>query len=217
MSRLVNSVLNKLFPGLPAYKTLIRNKKSMLHTSGWMESKKRNYPCRANGDELPWMNFSIIAFLEERITKEHSLFEFGSGYSTAFYSKLAKSVTSVEHDKEWYDLTIKKLPENSSLIFTAEDIDGKYCRSIIKLDKKFDIIVVDGKDRVNCLKQCVNSLSSKGVILLDDSHRSEYKEGIELLIKNEFKSLIFEGLKPTGNGSNDYSTLFYKSDNCFGI
>ena len=85
------------------------------------------------------------------------------------------------------------------------------------MDKKFDIIVVDGKDRVNCLKQCVNSLSSKGVILLDDSHRSEYKEGIELLSKKEFKSLIFEGLKPTGNGSNDYSTLFYKSDNCFGI
>ena len=182
-----------------------------------MESKKRNYPCRANGDELPWMNYSIISFFEERITKEHSLFEYGSGYSTAFYSKLAKNVTSIEHDQEWYNLTIKKIPENSSLIFTAEDTDGDYCRSIIKLDKTFDIIIVDGKDRVNCIKQCVNSLSNRGVLLLDDSNRSEYREGIDLLIKKGFKFLIFQGLKPAGNGSTDFSTLFYKSDNCFGI
>lgn len=217
MSRLVNSVLYKLFPGLPAYKTLIRNDKSFLHQSGWMESKKRDYPCRADGTELPWMNFSIIRFLEERLTKEHSLFEYGSGFSTAFYSKLVKTVTSVEHNKEWFDLVTKKLPKNAELIFAEEDIDGDYCRSILNVDKKFDVIIVDGKDRVNCLKQSLEAVSDQGVVLLDDSFRSEYNEGAELYIKKGYKTLNFEGLKPAGNGSADYSTLFYKNNNCFGI
>jgi hypothetical protein len=217
MSKLVNSVLNKLIPGLPAYKTLIRNEKSYLHSSGWMESKKRNHPCRADGSELPWMNFSIISFLEERLNKDHSLFEYGSGFSTAFYSKLVNTVTSLEHSKEWFDLVIKQLPENANLIFTEEDIDGDYCRSIHKQNRKFDVIIVDGKDRVNCLIQSLNALSHNGVVLLDDSSRSEYKEGIEFFIQNGYRTLNFEGLKPAGNGSTDYSTLFYKSDNCFGI
>lgn len=217
MSRLVNNVLNKLFPGLPAYKTLIRNEKSFLHKSGWMESKKRNYPCRSNGNELPWMNFSVIAFLEERLNKDQSLFEFGSGYSTSFYSKLVNTVTSVEHNKEWFDLVIKKLPSNAELIFTEEDVDGNYCRSILKLNKKFDVIIVDGKDRVNCLRQSLDALSNNGIIILDDSFRSEYKDGIEFLIQKGYRTLNFEGLKPAGNGSTDYSTLFYKMDNCFGI
>ncbi len=62
-------------------------KNHFLHKSGWMESKKRNYPCRSNGNELPWMNFSVIAFLEERLNKDQSLFEFGSGYSTCILFK----------------------------------------------------------------------------------------------------------------------------------
>lgn len=217
MSRLVNNMLNKIFPGLPAYKTLIRNEKSFLHKSGWMESKKRDYPCRADGTELPWMNFSIISFLEERLNKNHSLFEYGSGFSTSFYSKLVNSVTSVEHDKEWFDVVNKKLPPNAELLFIQEDVDGNYCRSILKLNRKFDVIIVDGKDRVNCLKQSLDAVSNNGVILLDDSFRNEYRDGVEILAQSGYRSLNFEGLKPAGNGSTDYSTLFYKSDNCFGI
>jgi len=217
MSRFVNNILNTIFPGRPAYKTLIRNKKSFLYQEGWMESKKLNYPCRADGTDLPWMNYSIISFLEERLKKNHSLFEFGSGYSTQFYSKYVKSVTSVEHEKEWFNLVSKKLPPNVKLIFTENDVDGNYCQSISKTNEKYDVIVVDGKDRVNCVKQSINSLSDSGVLLLDDSNREEYKEAFDFLIQKGFRTLQFKGLKPGGNGGIDYSTLFYRSDNCFSI
>ncbi|GAB4131542.1 MAG: hypothetical protein Fur0015_05290 [Ignavibacteriales bacterium] len=215
MSKQVNKILNKLFPGRPAYKTLIKNKKSFLYSLGWIESKKRNYPCEVDGSELPWMNYSIIAFLKERLSKNLDIFEFGSGYSTIFYSRLVKSVTSVEHDKNWYELVKEKIPNNVNLIFTEEDTDGKYCRSVLSTKNKYHVIIVDGKDRVNCLKQSIDALEHNGVILLDDSHRDEYREGFLFLKNLGFKKLNFQGLKPNGNGSLDYSTLFYKSENVF--
>lgn len=217
MSKFVKNILNTIWPERPAYNTLIYNKKSFLYELGWMESKKRNYPCEKDGSELPWMNYSIIAFIKERLSKDLNLFEFGSGYSTMFYSRLAKSVTSVEHDKSWYDLVVTKIPKNVQLIFIEEDIDGKYCRSIKTNDKRFHIVIVDGKDRVNCLKQSINSLENNGVILLDDSHRKDYKEGFIFLQNLGFKKINFQGLKPGGNGSLDYSTLFYRTDNCLSI
>lgn len=217
MSKLVNNILNAIFYGRPAYNTLIRNKKSFLYQEGWMESKKLNHPCRADGTDLPWMNYSIISFLEERLKKNHSLFEFGSGYSTKFYSKHVKQVTSIEHNKDWFNLVSKKLPTSVKLIFIEDDVDGNYCRSILKTNAKYDVIIVDGKDRVNCIKQSVNSLSDNGVLLLDDSNREEYKDGFDFLFQKGFKTLTFKGLKPAGNGSIDFSTLFYRSNNCFDI
>jgi protein-L-isoaspartate O-methyltransferase len=40
--------------------------------------------------------------LERRLNKTLSVFEYGSGYSTLFYARCARSVISVEYDQAWY-------------------------------------------------------------------------------------------------------------------
>ena len=55
-----------------------------------------------------------------------------------------------------------------------------------------------------------------GLLLLDDSSRKEYNEGIDYARRQGFKSLTFSGLKPTGIGV-DETTIFYRTQNCFGI
>ena len=53
-------------------------------------------------DELPWITFPAIRFLEKRLTKEMVIYEFGSGGSTLFFTRRVKQVYSVEHNKEWF-------------------------------------------------------------------------------------------------------------------
>ena len=141
------------------------------------------------------------------------VFEFGCGYSTLFYANRVKSVLALEHQKKWVEIVNDKLPENANVVFRG---NGEYAEYINTLDEKFDLIVIDGIDRVNCFKNSISNLSETGVLLLDDSTRKEYAEAAEFGIQNGFKTITFRGLKPTGIGI-DESTLFYRSNNCFGI
>lgn len=201
---------------LVAFSKLILRRSSYLRNNGWIESLKRGYPCRKDGSEIPWMNYPAIRILEERLNKKLCLFEFGSGYSTSFYAKKVNRVVSVEHNKYWYDLVKKKLPENVELIYQEKDIDGKYCRTIISTEKKYDVVVVDGGDRMNCLMQTPGALSERGVIILDDSQRKAYSDHMDALKNRGFRSMDFEGLKPMG--SKIYkTTIFYRDGNCLNI
>ena len=210
------SGLKKSVASLLAYQRLIINKKSYLHTSGWYESLRRGYPCRQDGSPIPWMNFSIVTFLEQRLQKDQVMFEYGSGFSTKFYAQRVKEVTSVEHVQKWYDLMMSEKADNISIVQVDKDVDGKYCRAIQQSDKRYDVIMVDGRDRVNCVKQSSEQLSERGVVLLDDSERSRYKEALDFMASRGFKQLDFESIKPKDKRLSR-TTLFYREGNCLGL
>lgn len=208
--------LMKFIWPLHALNRLIIRKKSYLHTTGWVNSMKLGYPCSRDGSELPWMNYQTINFLKERLHKDLNIFEYGSGYSTLFYARLANSVISIEYDKKWLKLMESKVPDNVTLIYKEKDIDNKYCRAINEFNQDFDIVIVDGRDRVNCVKQSIKKLSDKGAIILDDSSRDRYRQAIDLVENSGFRTLTFEGLKP--KGSDIYkTTIIYRDGNCLGI
>jgi spermidine synthase len=111
---------------------------------------------------------------------------------------------------------VKDKPENSEMIFCELVRGGDYSHMPQKLEEKFDIIIVDGRDRVNCCKQAVDALTPKGVVVLDDSEREFYREGVDFLLKKGFKQLSFSGISP-GLFYNKATSVFYKADNCLGI
>jgi hypothetical protein len=199
-----------------AFSSLIRDKNSYLHTTGWIQSLGQGKPVDQNGDPVPWMNFPMISFLEGRLTKDLTLFEFGSGYSTQFLARRVGSIVSVEFDKKWYEMVKLTLPENAELIFAEQDRDGHYCRVVGSLGRRFDVVLIDGVDRVNCIRQSIPTLTARGVILLDDSHREKYRVGIDLAGQQGFRALGIEGLKPTGN-ARYRTTILYRDGNCLGL
>jgi hypothetical protein len=60
-------------------------------------------------DDLPWLCFSAIDLLEGYLTREMSVFEYGSGGSTLFFSRRVSRVWSVEHDPVWHSEVVKRL------------------------------------------------------------------------------------------------------------
>ena len=169
-----------------------------------------------DGNPVPWMNYSITRLLETRLNSHLDLFEYGSGYSTLFFARLVNHVTSVEYDETWFDILRQRVPQNVTLLNIQADIDGKYCRAIRSAGKPYDVVVIDGRDRVNCMKHAISSVTEAGVVLLDDSQREYYKEAIDYAAKRGFRMLSIEGPKVAAFGIHR-TTVFYRHSNCLGI
>ncbi|SRR5260221_819247 len=211
------NLLFKVFTSPKRLRTLLSfNDKGYLDEIGWFNAFDSRSPVDQNNNPIPWVTYSFIDFIQERLNRKQTVFEFGSGNSTYYYAKHAGKVVSVEHDKDWFDKIIRSKPENAEMIFCELERDGSYCRTPINLKRKFDIIIVDGRDRVNCCIQAIDALSDDGIIVLDDSERKQYKEGIDFLVKNGFKHLSFSGISP-GLFYNKSTSVFYKTNNCLNI
>lgn len=187
--------------------------KGYLAEIGWFKAFETQSPVAADGSPIPWVTYSFIDFVKTRIGKEHKIFEFGSGNSTLFYAKLAGKVVAVEHDEPWFNRISKDKPANAEMIFCELKEDGEYCRKPLSLPEKFEVIIVDGRDRVNCCKQAIDALTDNGVVVLDDSERAFYKPALDFLAEKGFKHLPFTGISP-GLFYNKTTSVFYRDKNC---
>jgi len=187
-----------------------------LADTGWFQSFKNQTPVDDECSPLPWVTYPFIRFIEKRLSKEFDLFEYGSGNSTLFYSQRVKTVTTVEHDKEWFERMGSSVSGNVHLVFRSLDSGENYVQAALEAGKKFDIIIVDGRKRVDCIKSCLAALKENGIVVLDDSERESYREGISFLRSHGFRQLDFWGIAP-GCADEKCTSLFYRSENCFGI
>jgi len=131
------------------------------------------------------------------------VFEFGSGGSTIWWSKRAKSVTSVETSFEWYTKLSKIIPENTQL-----HLKNNPANSIQEFEGQFDVIVIDGG--FSRYQSAVSSLgigfgnNSKlakgGFIFLDDS--TIYHHTSKLLREHNLIQVDFHGPKSGSEGSS---------------
>lgn len=183
---------------------------------GWFNSFNTKQSVDKNNEPLPWCTYPYIKFIESRLKKDFLVFEFGSGNSTLWYSKRVKKIIAVENDNAWFKIISSKLPHNAQILLKKLDYDGEYCKTVLHCDSKFNLIIIDGRDRVNCAKKSVECLTDDGVIIFDNSDRPQYAEGISFLIKQGFKKLDFIGLAPV-TPHNNYTSVFYKQLNCLGI
>lgn len=183
---------------------------------GWTNSYNSKLPVSQKHEALPWVTYPFIDFITERLNRDMSIFEFGSGNSTIFYAGRVKSVHSVEHDLEWVAQLKKMLPENAKVFHQELIYGGEYCKFPSTLDRKFDIVIVDGRDRVNCMINAMSYITEKGIIILDDSERQEYFRGIKTLQERGFKHLNLYGIAP-GLLYKKCTTIFYNLNNILDI
>ena len=192
------------------------SKRGYLDDLGWFLSAEMGTPTSKDGQPLPWLVYPIIEFLNDRLKDTMTVFEFGAGSSTRYFSERVAFVHSVEHDSSWLsDVERFELP-NAKLYGSKVDYDGIYCRSISKPGVLFDLVLVDGRDRVNCCKMSVKFLTDVGVIILDDSERDRYGAAGNFLNELGFRRVDFWGIS-AANVNRRCTTIFYRSSNCLAI
>ena len=187
-----------------------------LEEIGWFRSVVERLPVDRDGNSLPWFTYPAIFFLSSKIKPEMVVFEYGSGNSTLWWGKQVSSVTSYEHDLEWYNSLRGRIPSNVEYLHCELIYGGEYSKAILRYVNRFDIVVIDGRDRVNCAKNSLGALRDNGVIVWDNSDRGKYEEGYSYLILHGFRRLDFKGNGPI-NVDGWITSIFYRDNNCFGI
>lgn len=133
--------------------------------------------------EVPWMAPAAVSYLDSVIQPSWTIFEFGSGASTAWYAKRARSITSVENNREWFNQVSARMSlegVNNCKLELLETPEA-FPVFIEKFDDDaFDLVIVDGSEprpghRLECLAAARPKVKPGGMIVLDDSDRVEYR------------------------------------------
>lgn len=216
IKRIIKFVIKSILKELDLDSLYCLRKSGYLKKVGWFRSYKEQLPVDISGNPIPWMTYPSINFLEKRINKGMTVFEYGCGNSTLWWANRVKQVFSYEHNKQWYDKMKFKIPSNVELYHIDLQYGGEYSRKVSEYVGRFDIVIIDGRDRINCAKNCLSSLKKEGVIIWDNSDKQCYEEGFNYLLQNHYKRIDFEGMGPVN--SYPWSTsIFYKNENCLGI
>ncbi len=191
-------------------------KNGFLKETGWLLSDKKNECLDENEDFIPWYNYAVIDFLKEKLNSNISVFEFGCGYSTLFYAKRCARIYSVESRLEWINKIQKHITKNKLINSQIRFIETKIAESIDTIAEKFDLIIIDSDDRLNCAISSYYNLAKNGIIILDNSERKNYSTIFDFFKERGFKNITFSGLGPLRfNKSN--TTIFYRVNNIFDI
>jgi len=149
-------------------------------------------PCDGQGEFIPWFTYPMIEFLNGLDCSAKCIFEFGAGASTLYWARRAREVVSVELDLAWSEQLTKRIPGNVTLIH--ESNGHVYAGMPSKLNRKFDVIVIDGAERFRSSRAAIGSLSSGGMIILDNSEW--YANSADLLASSGLIEVAFSGFAP---------------------
>jgi len=216
IKKALSTILRKTDAGsrLLTVRSLAEN--GYLKDKGWIASVIGSMPVDASGQPIPWYTYGAIDFLSGRVKDGMRVFEYGSGNSTLWWGGRTRQVVSCEHDKTWYDVMKGKVPPNVDYTLVELDRDGRYANAVAAQPDPFDVVVIDGRDRVNCAKASLPALKPDGVIVWDNSDRPDYDAGYRFLLENRFKRLDFWGMGPI-NAYGWCTSVFYRPQNCFDI
>lgn len=189
--------------------------RSALRKLGWFRSLDQGMCVDAAGDPVPWYTYPAIAFLAERVPADARVFEFGIGNSTLWWAAHAAKVTACEGNQQWFDRIAPKMPANTTALFFDESSED-YATAAARRGEPFDILVIDGRQRVASCAASLPLLSDAGVVIWDNAERPRYAEGFAMLEAGGFRRLNFWGMGPL-NTYEWLTSVFYRPGNILGI
>ncbi len=158
------------------------SKSESLHNSFLINMINKNKSKRY----LPYMNSEEISDLITYIDKDTEMLEIGGGNSTLFFSKIVKRLVTIEHNKEWGDKISNDMKVVSKCDWKIHVIEPSFPQShpfqpaepgqfdnyvnfISNLEKEqFDVVLVDGRDRVRCTLASIPLLKKGGILIIHD-------------------------------------------------
>jgi len=203
MKKIIKKIILRLIPSLRpnVYKHPIGELLDVEY--GHSLSIKTGKPVNKEGQPLPWFTYSSINFLSSLDLSDKDVLEWGSGNSSLFLAERVKSIVSIESDQTWFEEVSKKKFSNQEILFASLD---EYEFKPEKIDKKFDVVIVDGEKRYECAKEIHKYLKDDGIVILDNS--DWYKNSAKIIRDLGLIQTDFSGFGPINNYTWTTSVFF---------
>jgi hypothetical protein len=172
---------------------------------GHYQSVRLGKPVDALLNPIPWYTYPAIEYLKQFDFRDKFIFEYGSGNSSLFWASLAKNVTSVEINPEWFQIINESKPNNCKIVLKEDP--SEYANFIHTQNQIYDLIVIDGSYRHKCAVEAIKCLSDNGLIILDNSER--YPKICSLLRTHNLIQVDFSGIGPI-NYYTWTTSIFYQ-------
>lgn len=154
----------------------------------------------------PWWPYDAITWVASALPARPRVFEYGGGGSTLWLEDRSATVTVVEHDGQWQKRLAAQLSPTATLLFRPPTAAGTipsaaasgyfdhYVAAIDEqLDDSLDLVIVDGRARVACVRRALPKVKPGGLLVLDDTDRARYRIAAEML--SGWERHVFVGLK----------------------
>ena len=175
---------------------------------GFLESSRNNVPVNGAGEIIPLYTYPCYEYLHSIDWTNTTVFEFGCGYSTLWWSSQGASIYGVESEQEWVDIIN---PDGKFNISVEGDVK-KYTTSIHKHEMEFDVIIIDGIARYDCVPSATSALKAGGIIILDNADwHTNTKESLDKFL--ELIPIHFHGFKPIHVESETTSCYIHRDFN----
>jgi len=130
----------------------------------------------------PWLATDAILFLEDFFKERPNakVLEFGSGGSSVWFAKRTGNLVSIDHYKPWAEQVRVLLGD---LVVDFRLVPRPYAFVCDEFeDETIDLVLVDGRDRVECVKKARRIIKPNGVLMLDNSERHRYNP-VRIMLK----------------------------------
>lgn len=144
----------------------------------------------------PWMSRSEYRLILEHLEPHHTLFEWGAGFSTAFFAPHVQQVHSVEHNEVWYhrvqhhareqqlsNISLHLRPPDEPLTGTPNyerTSDARYRQFASYIQdigardvNTFDRVLIDGRSRPECAREALPHLHSESLVFIHDFYNRD--------------------------------------------
>jgi hypothetical protein len=124
------------------------------------------HTCPETGLVLPWYTKS---FLDELVTwdlKGKTVFEYGLGATSLWWIKKGCKHFGMESNDQWFTAVADSIGQESK--FELQLDEKGYPQSIHQWVQDFDIVIIDGIERDECVKPALECLTPGGVLIIDN-------------------------------------------------
>ncbi|MFA5344544.1 MAG: glycosyltransferase [Kiritimatiellia bacterium] len=167
-----------------AFADLATNKFVLFNRCAPKRSEASATPQQVAGKPLDLDAESLAYFERLLLRRGHTplaVLEWGAGASTKYFTDLLARAgvpftwDAMEHDPVWAS-KVRAMNISGATVTLADKDSEAY---LTPPKRKYDLIYVDGRNRVQCLRAARGLLAPGGAVLLHDAQRARYRPGFE--------------------------------------
>lgn len=118
---------------------------------------------------VPWLTPAAVQLLDQLLRPADEVFEWGSGQSTVWLAARVGRVTSVEHDRGWFERVENWIRPFRNVTLVARTDRDEYLGAVDAFsENSLDVVLVDGLYRDECVCRAIPKLRHGGILVVDN-------------------------------------------------